>query len=68
MYFEIVDGSCAGFEPSPEKLRIRDGTMALASGPAVDSAAEITAEDAGSAIDSVTPSKTIKVSVTTIGS
>jgi hypothetical protein len=48
LYFEIVDGSCAGFEPSLEKLRIRDGTMALAAGPAVESAAEITAEDAGS--------------------
>ena len=48
MYFEIVDGNCAGFELSPEKLRIRDGTMALASGPAVESAAEITAEDADS--------------------
>ena len=50
---EIADGRVAGFEPSPERLRIRDGTMALACGPAVESAAEITAEDAdivGSAI------------------
>jgi len=48
LYSAIVDGSCAGFDPSPEKLRIRDGTIALASGPAVESAAEITAEDADS--------------------
>ena len=47
MYSEIVDGSRAGFEPSAEKLRIRDGTRAVASGPALESAAEITAEDAG---------------------
>ena len=53
---ETAVGRYAGFEASPEKLRMRDGTMAFASGPAVESAAEITAEDAesvGSAIKTV---------------
>ena len=44
----IADGSFAGFDSSPENLRIKEGTMAFASGPAVERAAEISAEDADS--------------------
>ena len=41
LYSEIVAGRCAGCEESLEKLRIRDGAIAFAAGPALDSAAEM---------------------------